>query len=283
MRKAVRTTTGKIISRAYLHTILTNRFYIGQFSWGEKLYRGTHDTFITPDLYENVQAVLRGHNKPKYRKHEIAFRGLLRCARDNCTITAELKKGKYVYDCCTGHRGKCTTPRFTETEMGEKLSEVLKGIQIPDDVLCALQESLTRDQSRLRDEMRAQRHALECRLAAVRRRMDQAYQDKLDGKLPEPFWERRMVEWNEEEQRIQAALARFQAPAADRTLDAKRILELANKAYSLYLRQNPAEQAELLRMVLLNCSVDGVSVWPTYKKPFDLIFQRAKNEEWSGW
>jgi hypothetical protein len=100
--------------------------------------------------------------------------------------------------------------------------------------------------------------------------------------VPEQFWERKMTEWNEEEQRIQAALTRFQAPAADRTLDAKRILELANKAYSLYLRQNPTEQAELLRMVLLNCSVDSVSVWPAYKKPFDLIFQRVKNKEWSG-
>ena len=30
---------------------------------------------------------------------------------------------------------------------------------------------------------------------------------------------------------------------SDRLLDAKRILELANKAYFLYVRQNPAEQA----------------------------------------
>jgi len=34
-------------------------------------------------------------------------------------------------------------------------------------------------------------------------------------------------------------------------------------------------------MVLLNCAVDGVNIQPTYRKPFDLIFQRAKNEEWS--
>jgi hypothetical protein len=38
----------------------------------------------------------------------------------------------------------------------------------------------------------------------------------------------------------------------DRLLDAKRILELANKAYFLYVTRKPAEQAELLRKVLLN-------------------------------
>src|SRR5712692_3641063 len=282
LRNAVRTATGKTISRAYLHTILTNPFYRGNFHWGGRLYRGMHDTFVSPDLYGRAQAVLRGHNKPKYRKHEIAFRGLLRCAEDNCTITAELKKGKYVYYRCTGYRGKCATPRFTEAEMGQKLGAVLKGIQIPDDVLTRIQESLTTDQDQRRDQARAQRSVLQQRLALVRRRMDQAYQDKLDGEIPEEFWERKIVEWGDEERQILASLAKLEAPARDWILDAKRILELANKAYSLYLTQNPAEQAKLLRMVLLNCAVDGVNIQPTYRKPFDLIFQRAKNEAWSG-
>ena len=91
-----------------------------------------------------------------------------------------------------------------------------------------------------------------------------------------------MVEWSDDERQILASLAKLEVPAVDRMLDAKRILELANKAHSLYLTQNPTEQAKLLRMVLLNCAVDGVNIQPTYRKPFDLIFQRAKNEEWSG-
>jgi site-specific DNA recombinase len=282
LRNALRATTGKTISRGYLHTILTNPFYLGQFSWGGQLYRGTHPTFISADLYERVQTVLRGHNKPKYRKHEIAFRGLLTCAHDHCAITAERKKGKYVYYRCTGYRGKCVTPRFTEPEMAEKLAEVLKGIQLPDEILASLNESLTRDQNQWRNQVSVQRSLLQQRLSALRRRMDQAYQDKLDGKIPEEFWERKMAEWTEDEREVMAALARLEVPPSDRVLDAKRILELANKAYSLYLTRKPQEQAQLLRLVLLNCTVDGTSVQPTYRKPFDLIFQRAKNEEWSG-
>jgi len=112
--------------------------------------------------------------------------------------------------------------------------------------------------------------------------MDQAYQDKLDGNIPQEFWERRMSEWTEEERHIQAALTRLEVPSADRILNANRILELANKAYSLYLTQNPTQQATLLRMVLLNCSVDGASVRPSYRKPFDLICHRAEKQEWSG-
>jgi hypothetical protein len=33
-------------------------------------------------------------------------------------------------------------------------------------------------------------------------------------------------------------------------------------------------------MVLLNCAIDATTVYSTYRKPFDVIFTRAKNEEW---
>jgi len=46
--------------------------------------------------------------------------------------------------------------------------------------------------------------------------------------------------------------------------------------------RNHAERGQLLKTVVLNCATDGVSLWPTYRRPFDLIFRRAKNEEWSG-
>jgi site-specific DNA recombinase len=249
---------------------------------GWRLYCGTHPTFVSQDLYDRAQGVLRSHNKPKYASQEIAFRGLLACARDNCRITGERKKGKYVYYRCTGHRGSCDTPRFREQEISEKLGEILKSIHIPDAVFTALQKSLEDDQQRILNEAAIHRTTLEQRLSVVRRRMDQSYQDKLDGKIPQEFWERKMSEWSADEQRIQAAISGLQQPPAKRVLSAKRILELANKAYSLYLRQNPSEQAQLLRLVLLNCSIDAVNTYPTYGKPFDLIFQRAKNEEWSG-
>jgi hypothetical protein len=166
--------------------------------------------------------------------------------------------------------------------MAAKLGVVLKDIRIPDAILTKLQESLTCDQNQLLNNASVQRNSLEQRLAAVQRRMDQAYQDKLDEMIPQEFWERKMLEWTEDERQIQAALTRLEVPSSGPILGAKRILELANKAYSLYLTQNPTEQAILLRMVLLNCSVDAASVCPTYRKPFDLICRRATNQEWSG-
>ena len=76
------------------------------------------------------------------------------------------------------------------------------------------------------------------------------------------------------------ALAGLEQQSPEKLLDGARILELANKAYFLYLRQPPAEKAKLLRIVLSNCKIGDASVESTYRKPFDLIFRRVKNESW---
>jgi hypothetical protein len=90
------------------------------------------------------------------------------------------------------------------------------------------------------------------------------------------------AEWELEEQQVMIAMQGLEQASPDVLLNAKRILELANKAYFLYVTQNPAEQGQLLQKVLLNCRVDSVSLYPTYRKPFDVIFERVKNKEWSG-
>jgi hypothetical protein len=71
-------------------------------------------------------------------------------------------------------------------------------------------------------------------------------------------------------------------PLDDKVHTVARTLELAQKAHSLYLAQDPAEQAKLLSLVLSNSEIDEVSVYPKYNMPFDLIAQRPKTEDWLG-
>jgi site-specific DNA recombinase len=283
LSKDVRHSRGVRISKTNLHKMLINPFYVGQFKWQGRTYDGTHPTFISPDLFARAQAVLQGHNRPKYRKHEIAFRGLLTCAHDDCTVTAELKKNKYVYYRCSGGRGPCELPRFREEEIAEKLGSVLRDVSLPSEVARAIEASLEREQIEMRKRAATERGRLERELDALHRRMDAAYDDKLNGAISDEFWQRKQADWESETARLKGLISSLnEGTIDDRLLDIRRILELAERAHSLYLTRNPAEQAELLKKVLLNCSIDAVSLYPTYRKPFDMIFKRAKNEEWSG-
>ena len=280
LKRAINAETGMVIPKSYLERILKNPFYVGLFVWDGKTYRGTHPPLVSTELFQRVQDVLRGRSKPKHRRFEFSFSGLLKCAYDDCTVTAEIKKGRYVYYHCTGYRGKCALPYFREEQISERLGQVLKDIHIPDEIVGPLQEAFVRDQSRVAAEHRRQQEQLEHRLAAVRSRIDQAYLDKLDGKIPEDFWLRKTQAWQQEEQQAQIALQALKEAGPDRMLKAAKILELANKAYFLYLKQTHAERAKLIRIVLSNCLVDAANLYPIYRKPFDLILGAAKTGEW---
>ena len=280
LQEAMRNEFGLKFAKGYLVKLLTNPFYVGVFHWDGRLYPGTQTPLISRELFEQVQTVLKDRNKPQVRRRPFAFGGLLRCAYDDCAVTAEFKKNRYTYYRCTGYRGKCALPYMREEELGNRLGQILKDIYIPDEILRQLERSLTEDKERAEAQTKAEGERLKQRLAQVRGRIERAYVDKLDGKISEEFWAARTSDWSREEQQILIAMQGLAQQSPERIANRVRILELANKAYFLYLKQPPAEKAKLLRIVLSNCKVDATSVYPTYRKPFDLIFQRARNEEW---
>jgi len=194
LRKAVLTETGLRISRAYLETILKNPFYIGRFVWRSVEYKGTHQPLVSPDLFERVQEAFSGRHKPKYRKHQFAFAGLLRCAHYGCTVTTELQKKRYIYYRCSQGRGKCSLPYMRELDVSDRLGDLLTNIYVPDTIARTSVDSLQTDLQRLEAQRQEQVAALQQQLAAISARMGQLYEDELDGKIDEQFWTREQAE-----------------------------------------------------------------------------------------
>jgi hypothetical protein len=59
---AIAQTFGRRITRKTLRRILTSIFYIGSFSWGGRVYTGSHRHLIDHDTFDGVQRLL-GSNK----------------------------------------------------------------------------------------------------------------------------------------------------------------------------------------------------------------------------
>ncbi len=107
--------------------------------------------------------------------------------------------------------------------------------------------------------------------------MDQAYADKLDGKIPEDFWKRKMSDWRAEERQIEIALNTPIDSYSDRVLSARRILELANKAYFLYVTQKPAEQAKVLANGAFELLCGLSKPLPNLQKAVRCYLRKGKN------
>ena len=165
----------------------------------------------------------------------------MNCAYDGCMLTGDIQKQKYVYYRCTGHRGKCDLPRFREEDLAERLGEPLKGLQVPEEIVSRIVSTIRKDQQQSINKTNAERSRLEARLATIRKRIDDAYTDKLDGAIIADFWERKSNDWRIEKQQVKMAIEGLKmAETSDRALDAQRIFELQIRPiYCMFRRIRP--------------------------------------------
>ena len=273
----------KRISRSHIESLLKNPFYTGYFDWNGQRYQGTHPAIVSHELFEKVQEAFRRHNKPKRRAgRSFAFTGLVSCGRCGCAITAEIKKGRYIYYRCTGFKGKCGEAYLREEKLQGLLGELVRAIEIDRDKVEWIKEALRTSHQDERAFHEETIRALQNQYNRLQSRIDQAYIDKVDGTITEEFWRGKAMEWQLEQEQIRSRLATHEKANRAYFEEGIKILELANRAYSLYVQQTPHEQRRLLNVLLSNCTLTNGSLRPTYKKPFDVLAQRVKNEEWLG-
>jgi site-specific DNA recombinase len=274
--------SGRRMTKSEIHRMLHNPIYTGDFVWNGKLYRGKHEPLISSTLFATVQDVFKQSNRPKYTKRRHAFAGLVSCARCGCAMTAEVKKGRYVYYHCTGFRGRCGNTYVREEELSRLFREVVERVQISPDVADQVAQALRESQADKEQFHRASVMRLQQRQLAIQGRLDRAYDDRLEGKISDELWQRRSREWEAELTDVTREMERHNHASHDYVVTGLSILELAKDAPSLFARQTASEQARLLKKLVSNCTFDRGSLSATYSKPFDLLVRGNESGDWLG-
>jgi DNA invertase Pin-like site-specific DNA recombinase len=137
------------MTKSEIHRMLQNPIYTGDFRWLGKIHHGSHEPLITHETFAKVQAVLGGKPRQRLPRLRHAFMGLLTCARCGCSMTAEMKKGKYIYYRCTGFRGACGNEYIREEKLADSLGDVIQRVQIPKAVADWIAEELRASQDGL--------------------------------------------------------------------------------------------------------------------------------------
>jgi len=79
------------LSLSGLYRIFSSQFYCGVIEYGGKLYPGKHKPMITYEEYDRIQMLLGRSGRPRPKKHEHAFTGIIHCNECGCLYTAETK------------------------------------------------------------------------------------------------------------------------------------------------------------------------------------------------
>jgi DNA invertase Pin-like site-specific DNA recombinase len=265
--------SGKPASKAHIHKILCNRFYYGQFTWRGKVYDGSHEPLVSRELWDKVQAILRdrGTKKPKKRKHNFAFSGLITCKHCGCAVVGEIQKGRYVYYHCSGHKQKCPEPYVREEVLEAKFTGILSSLAFDAEILDWTRQAiqLSHVDEKAHHEKAIRR--LQAEYNRLQKRIEAAYEDKLDGRIDIAFFDRKTDEWREDQARCRDAIEAHEQANQNYLCEGIALVELANRAAELFEKQPPREKRKLLDFLLSNCSWGDGVLTPTFRQPFDMI------------
>lgn len=140
----LRNRRGKKVAISTLYRIFGDPFYTGNFEYPKNSgnwYQGKHEPMITQREHDKIQILLGRRDRPRKKKHQFAYTGMLRCGECGAIITAEnkVKRNKngnihyYTYYHCTFQKDpNCSQRKVTEEKVLEKeVATVLKSIEIP--------------------------------------------------------------------------------------------------------------------------------------------------------
>ncbi len=270
---------GRRVHRSTLHLILRKRIYTGDFDWDGATYQGKHEALVSHEIWAGVQALLdrRAQTKQHRIKHHFAFTGFIRCGHCGCGLVGELKKQKYVYYHCTGHRGKCEEPYAREEVVQDQFAAALKGLVIPPAVLKWLRESVA--ESDLNEQAAREREVkrLEEQHRRLGSKLDVLYDDRLEGRISPEMYDRKALECRNQATALEQRIEELRAGAPARVQGAIDLMELASRAADLFVVQPPHEKQAFLRMVLKSAAWRHGELQTQFEEPFENL--RRSNQQ----
>ena len=142
---------------------------------------------------------------------------------------------------------------------------------------------LTDQAAELTTKYESEQALLKHELAGIESKKRKAYDEKLEGKIAEEFWQEMNNVWEEHRARIVARLDRLQTTSPATFMPTMRcVLELAKRLPSLLFSMEPEKRRSLVNLVCLNLLLDVETLHVDYQKPFDLLAKKPENKIWGG-
>ena len=270
-------TKAEVIPRSKVEYLLKNPFYTGQFRWKKQLFAGTHEPIISRALFDRVQEEFASHGRDrgKYRIHEFAFGGLVACGECGYMLTAQRQKGRYVYYKCTNYGKSCSQGYYREEILAEQFEQYVRGIQLRPVVVDWANDVLKQSLEEETDFHNSAVTRLNRELEQIKGRMNQAYLDKLDGKIDDEFWADCSARWQTEKARIAEKLERHRQADSAYLEEGARLIEVASRALQIYNRHGLVERRGFLASILKDTKLKDGQLTAAYRPAFQVLATMA--------
>lgn len=248
--------------------IFDNPMYYGEFIWEGKKHNGTHEPLVSREIWDTCQAVMKGHSRRKRTQRKVfPFSGLIRCGCGSLLI-GRLHKGKYVYYKCRNLLSECPEAYVRQETLEAEYIKNVYSLRFDEVIAAKIKKALIDSAKDKKFFKESAVKKLRAEYDRIQRRLDLAYEDRLDGRITAIEYDNRAKEWRDIQDRINAELSGYEK--ADRMYmdEGLAILDLCNKAGDLFAVQAAAEKRQLIEAICLNSTWKAQSLEITWRKPF---------------
>lgn len=231
--------------------ILKNIFYTGVFKFEDKVYENAkHIPIISKELFYSVQARLLSPDKARKKNYDFAYTGLIRCAHCGCRLTAEFKKGKYIYYHCTGNRGgECKRDYINEVKIDKSISEILKLIIIPQELRERISNELKIVHEKKNGYSKDVKASIIRQIRVLENRIEEAFTLKLDGNITHDFWKSQNDKWQTEKDKLKIQLDEIDKLDKAFYDKADTLLSFTDNAHDYFLKGNLLQRRKIMEII----------------------------------
>lgn len=285
--EGMRSKFGNKIKASTLHRNISNHLYYGVMFDDGKFYKGNHEPIISKQLFDKAQSILNGKIDSRSGKHFFPYRGFMTCAECGCVLTADKKKGRYVYYYCTNGKGKCEQhKKYMASKKADKLfEEVFDLIQFDPElveiVYLASKEKLATDKNANEDLEKT----IDRRLKSAQEKRSKLMDIYLDNGLSKDDYEAKTNELkleiiDLENQKLNISKI---AQNEDSTFElTKEVFLSANKAKKDFINADDDKKVKVLENLLSNLIVkDEKMASVSFKMPFEILKKSPKKVTFS--
>lgn len=270
-KEGLRNLNGNKIVKSRIHTYLNDPFYVGRIVWNDVEYEGKHEPLISEELFQLVQRVLRSKTTPKYSRHNFLFRGLMRCSECEGLITWETAKG-HIYGHCNHYRDCSQKVWVREPDIEKQLvanlnTLIVKSPRLSEWLKKALKESH-------KDEINYHSTTvgdISKQHDVIKQRLDKLYDEKLDGKINEDFYQRKFKQYSDELRTVSKAVEKHANASLKYIELGVSLFELSQKAEEIYYKADVDQRRLLLRMVFSDLTLNEGVLSFSFTKPFQIL------------
>jgi site-specific DNA recombinase len=285
--EGLRSPGGKKIYKSSIFKFLKQTFYFGIMESNGIQYPGNHIPLISEELFLKCLAVSNKKTQPRGKTRNFTLSGFITCAKCECAITAELKKGKYTYYHCTNGKGICNQRSFNANEvtLNDQITLDLEKLKINekmiDIVYKAKLEELERTKGTDDTALQDARKALHTLTARKSRLVDTYTQGDIDSEL----YRAKLRDIDNESVRLTKRIEELEQTNHDPRATIELIYSKFKEGNSLSLEYKdalPYRKREILSEVLSNSTLLNKNMAEIqYKSPYNVFALAPLNPTFS--